>query len=158
MSNRKFLGLDPGLVHTGWAVLESKGNNISYIASGVINTDAKDAMCIRLLKINEELLKIIDLYNPSFAAIEEIYVNNNYLSSLKLAHARGVVLIAPASHKLIISEYPAKIVKKTVCGSGNADKTQIAKMLSIFFPNIVPGSSDESDAVSIALCDALHHS
>jgi len=152
----RVLGIDPGLQHTGWAILEGHQGKISHIDSGTIHTNAKDLLDQRLVLIGREIRAIIINHTPIYAAIEETYVNKNYGSSLKLAHARGVGIFAIAEHNISVAEYSAKTVKKTVCGSGAADKTQIEKMLRLFLPNVVIKSPDQSDAISIAYCHLLH--
>ena len=109
-----------------------------------------------MLKINAALLEIANSYQPTSAAIEETYVNKNYGSSLKLAHARGAAIVTIASCGLAVAEYSAKKIKKTVSGTGTADKTQIERMLSLLFPNVILKSPDEADAMAIALCHAMH--
>lgn len=156
--NRKnrIIGIDPGLRHTGWAIVDSIDRSFSYVASGVINTDASDEMPVRLNKIHTHLKDILMQYDPNHASIEETYVNKNYASSLKLAHARGAAIVTIGAHNIPLAEYAAKSVKKTIVGVGNAEKGQIMRMLQILVPGTNISSEDESDALSIAVCHALH--
>lgn len=156
--NVRFLGLDPGLQRTGWGILEVKGGQTyAYIAHGVIATNSAEEIPNRLSYLFSELLKLIDTYNPNEVAIEEIFVNKNPLSSLKLGLARGVVLMAPAHRTLSLKEYPSTTVKKTLTGNGHAPKEQVAHMVHFFLPK-APFSikQDATDALAIALCHAHH--
>ena len=152
---KRILGIDPGLRHTGWAVIDIKGREIIYIASGVINTDAKQPMTERLTLIFREIVAIVKKFEPLSSGLEETYVNKNYGSSLKLAHARAAAMVAMNSNGLDVCEYAAKTVKKTVTGSGSADKAQVSKMLSLLMPGVSIKSEDESDALAIAVCHGL---
>lgn len=152
----KVIGIDPGLKHTGWAIIGSRNSQFFYIASGRITTNINEELYRRLLDINCQLTDVIQIYCPHTAAIEITYVNKNYGSSLKLAHARGAAIVTLAALKLAVDEYPAKTIKKTICGNGQAEKIQIERMMSIIFPSIKLQSLDESDALSVALCHAMH--
>lgn len=149
------LGIDPGLVNTGWAVVESSKNSFKYLASGVIKTTTVEESSYRLLKISEELAEIIKNFCPVTSAIEETYVNKNYSSSLKLAHARSAAILTLAQHGLHPSEYPAKTVKKTIVGNGGAEKEQVAKVLAMIVSGVPALSTDASDALGIAVCHGL---
>ncbi|MCE2991546.1 MAG: crossover junction endodeoxyribonuclease RuvC [Candidatus Jidaibacter sp.] len=152
----RVLGIDPGLRHTGWAVIEINSGTISYVASGVINTNSKKPLAERLGEIHKNLNTIILDHNTSSAAIEETYVNKNYSSSLKLAHARGAAMVTANACGVELTEYPAKTVKKTLVGNGSAPKDQVSRMLSIILPGVAIRNEDESDALAIAVCHGLH--
>ncbi len=153
---KRVLGIDPGLRHTGWAVVDMNLGKIAYVASGVINTNAKEPMALRLTQIHNELSVIMDKYHPLSAGLEETYVNKNYASSLKLAHARGVAMVAVNAHGVDVVEYSPKTVKKTVVGNGSAPKDQVSRMLTMILPGVTIKSEDESDSLAIAICHALH--
>jgi crossover junction endodeoxyribonuclease RuvC len=155
-SNKRVLGIDPGLRHTGWAVIEIDSGSIQYVASGVINTDSALPIAARLAQIHANLNEIILNYNPGSAGLEETYVNKNYSSSLKLAHARGASMLTVSILGIELIEYPAKTVKKTVVGNGSAPKDQVSRMLSMLIPEIEIKSEDESDALAVAVCHGLH--
>ncbi len=156
-NKNRVLGIDPGLRHTGWAVIEFNSGQFEYIASGVINTNTKASLSERLMYIHQELNKVINAYTPDKAGLEETYVNQkNYASSLKLAHARGVSMVAVNMREIEVIEYPAKTVKKTIVGNGNAPKDQVSRMLTILMPSVAIKSEDESDALAIAVCHGLH--
>jgi crossover junction endodeoxyribonuclease RuvC len=145
------LGIDPGLLHTGWAVIESAGQTRKYIASGVILPKAKDSLSVRLAKIFNEVTKICETYNPDECAIEITFVNNNPTSTLLLGHARAASIVAVGIKEIPVFEIQPNVIKKAITGSGHADKTQIASMLKILLPTANPKTADESDAIAIAL-------
>ncbi len=154
----RFLGIDPGLNFTGWGVVEHKGtDSFSYIASGVIKTSVKTAYPERLNQIFSKSLEIIRIYNPEVVAIEDTYVNINNQSSIKLAQAKAATIIATSQSKTPLVEYPAKKVKKTITGTGNADKMQMIKMIKYWLPDVSTEISDEADALAIALCYTNHY-
>ena len=154
----RFLGIDPGLNFTGWGVIEYKGaDSFSYIASGVIKTSTKTNHPERLNQIFSQSLEIIHQYNPEVVAIEDTYVNINSQSSIKLAQAKAATIIATSQSNISLVEYPAKKVKKTITGTGNADKNQMIKMIKYWLPDVSTKVSDEADALAIALCYASHY-
>ena len=154
---KRFLGIDPGLRKTGWAVLElMPSNDFSYISSGVINTVVAQHEELRLLNIFENISNIIKEYHPLHAGIEKTYVNIGYQSSLKLAQARAASMIACAMHQVGMTEYQAKTVKKSIVGNGEADKSQVLKMINLLIKDIDVVNFDEADAIAIAMCDGYH--
>lgn len=150
------LGLDPGLGTTGWGVISSEGNRLSHIANGQIKTDAKMSLASRLLKIDLELTDLMLEYRPDACAVEEVFVNSNPQSTLKLGQARGVVLLGASRSGLEIGEYAARAVKKSVVGVGNADKTQVQAMIKILLPGVKLAGADAADALAVAICHAHH--
>lgn len=146
------LGIDPGLSNTGWAVIGSESNNLKYVASGTIVTNPKHTSSERLTKIYEELSKVIAQYKPLEFAIEDSFVNNNALSSLKLGQARGASIIAAGVNKLQVFEYEPRLVKKAVVGSGGADKTQVMAMVKFLIPKAQIKNEHEADAMAVAIC------
>lgn len=155
MINR-VIGIDPGLMETGWGIIESSGQRIKYIASGVIKTESADPLPKRLLKIHTDLLEILDEYRPNTSGIEDTYVNVNSGSSLKLSHARASAMLTLAIRECIIAEYPAKTVKKSLVGNGKAEKEQIQAMLVILLGGMLVKNKNEADALAIAICHAHH--
>ena len=153
-----FLGVDPGLNSTGWGIIKKNGSRLEYIISGVIKTNcSKTSIAYQLLEIFNDISRVISQYNPSHVAIENTYVNENPSSSLKLAQARAAAIIASAQSGLIPTEYQASTIKKVVTGKGNADKAQVDKMITLQLGSIIYKTHDESDAIAIAMCDALFH-
>ncbi len=152
----RIIGIDPGLRATGWGIIETQGSHIRHIANGTIKTTDSHALPLRLLKLNQELAKIITQHSPHGAAIEKTFVNSNAASSLKLSHARGVLMVTLAQADLIAEEYDPTKIKKAIVGNGRADKSQISAMLAILLPQATPDSADAADALAIAICHAHH--
>ncbi len=150
------LGLDPGLGTTGWGVIRKEGNRLSHIDNGEISTDAKMPLANRLVMIDEKLRVILDHFRPDQAAVEEVFVNKNAQSTLKLGQARGVVLLGAARNGTPVTEYAARLVKKSVVGTGKAEKAQIAAMLRILLPGLKLAGEDAADALAVAITHANH--
>ncbi|WP_323733152.1 crossover junction endodeoxyribonuclease RuvC [Candidatus Bandiella euplotis] len=152
------MGIDPGLNFTGWGVIEHKGaDKFVYIASGVIKTSLKTPYPERLHQLFSKIMDVVNIHTPDAAAIEDTYININNQSSIKLAQAKAAAIIAISHHKIPLVDYPAKKVKKTITGSGSADKTQVIKMIKYWLPEVTTEISDEADALAIALCYASHY-
>jgi len=148
----RILGIDPGLTKTGVGIIEVKNNNLYYIFSDTIYTSSSDDLSSRLNKFHSELSKIIDHYKPNEAAIEETFVNKNPLSSLMLGHARGALILTLGIFNLKVKEYSTTSVKKTIVGIGRAEKEQIQSMIKILLPKSSFKTSDEADALAVAIC------
>ena len=151
---KRILGIDPGLLHTGWAIIDVIGASRKYVASGVILPPVKDSLPNRLAFIFQNVSKICEEFKPNECAIEVIFVNKNGKTTLLLAHARSAAIVAVAVKGLEVFEYEANKVKKALACAGHADKEQIYKMLSILLPAAHPKTADESDAIAIALTHA----
>jgi crossover junction endodeoxyribonuclease RuvC len=152
----RLLGIDPGLRFTGWGVLEAEGNRLRHVADGVIATDSKQDVPARLKVLHDALVEILAGFRPDEAAVEETYVNVNGTATLKLGYARGVALLTPALHGVSVSEYGAKMVKRSVVGTGAATKEQVGMMVRRLLPGSVAGKADASDALAVAICHAHH--
>jgi crossover junction endodeoxyribonuclease RuvC len=150
------LGLDPGLGTTGWGVIASTGNRLTHIANGQISTDARLPLGERLVMLDRALTDVMLEYRPDGAAVEEVFVNVNPQSTLKLGQARGVILLGAAKSGLVVGEYAARLVKKAIVGIGNAQKTQIHAMISHLLPGAKITGSDAADALAVAICHAHH--
>ena len=148
------LGLDPSLSCTGWGVIRSEGSRVTHVANGQIKTDAKTPMAERLHHLHDAIAAVIGAHQPDRAACEEIFVNKNPQSTLKLAQARGVVLAACGASNLAVNEHAARLVKKSVVGTGGADKTQVQAMLKVLLPNAQVTGADAADALAVAIADA----
>ena len=148
------LGLDPSLSCTGWGVIRAEGSRIAHCANGQIKTDAKAPTAERLAALQLGLSAIIADHRPDRAAAEEIFVNKNPQSTLKLAQARGVVLAACGLAGLAVNEHAARLVKKAVVGTGGADKAQVQAMLKILLPGATIAGADAADALAVAIADA----
>ena len=152
----RILGIDPGLQKTGWGVIESEGNHLSYIASGLIKTDAGLPMYARLATLDEGLGRVFDQWQPDTSAIEETFMNNNAASALKLGAARGAAIVAIARKGIEVGEYPANLVKKSITGTGHATKDQMGMMIKTLLPASGKISEDEADALAVAITHAHH--
>lgn len=152
----RILGIDPGLERTGWGVIESNGNRLSFLAAGVILSKSTEDMAVRLTRIDAELTKIVETWQLDTAAIEETFVNKNAASSLKLGQARGVAIVAPARAGLTVAEYSANTVKKSVVGVGHAGKEQVGMMIKVLLPAAGELATDAADALAVAICHAHH--
>ena len=150
------LGLDPGLGTTGWGVIAAEGNRLSHIANGQISTDAKMALGERLVALDRALVDVLREHTPAAAAVEEVFLNVNPQSTLKLGQARGVILLAAAKSGVVVGEYAARLVKKAVVGTGGADKTQVHAMVARLLPGVKISGSDAADALAVAITHAHH--
>ncbi|MDX9689960.1 MAG: crossover junction endodeoxyribonuclease RuvC [Alphaproteobacteria bacterium] len=153
---RCLLGIDPGLRHTGWGIIQQKDNRLSFIAAGRINPAANAEMAERLAQLSRELAEIIKTYHPDEAAIEETFMNKNAASALKLGQARGAAILTAAQAGLRVTEYAANKIKQSVTGYGHADKAQITAMVGMLLPGTGKLSPDAADALAIAICHAHH--
>lgn len=147
------LGIDPGLLQTGFGLIKVGSNKNQVIDYGTISPNSKDKLAIRLLAIYNDLLSIIDQYEPSIMAIEEVFYGKNVKSALLLGHARGVSMICAAKYNIPVFEYSARKVKQSITGNGNAHKSQI-KFMIMKELNLKQFNApiDASDALAIALC------
>jgi crossover junction endodeoxyribonuclease RuvC len=156
----RIIGLDPGLQHTGWGIIDQDGSRLSFVAAGRISSVASRPLAERLVEIHTGLVAVLDAHQPDTAAVEETFVNKNPTSTLKLGLARGVVLLTPALHKLEVFEYPANLIKKSVVGAGHAGKEQVQVMVRVILPASAldsgTGSPDAADALAVAICHAHH--
>lgn len=150
------LGLDPGLTHTGWGLIEAAGGRLSWIADGAISTRAGTPLPERLAEIHRALCELLLAWRPAEAAVEHTYVNRNPAAALKLGQARGVVLLAPALAGVPVAEYQAMEVKRAVVGSGHAAKEQVQEMVRRLLPGARLSRADAADALAIAICHAHH--
>ena len=150
------IGLDPGLACTGWGIIAADGNRLSHIANGQVRTDSKAALPDRLVRLEEALGLVIEAHGPDAAACEEVFLNENPQSTLKLGQARGVVLLAAARRGLAVGEYAARLVKKAVVGTGAAEKAQVHSMVQRLLPGAKIAGADAADALAVAITHAHH--
>ena len=150
----RILGLDPGLVRTGWGIIDVDGNRMSHVAHGVIAPTPNLPMPIRLLQLHDGVVKILGAYEPNEAAVEETFSNVNPESTIKLGHARGVIMVPPGKAGLPVAEYAAREIKKAIVGTGAADKSQVAFMVRRLLPGAELRSGDAADALAVAITHA----
>ena len=150
------LGLDPGLGTTGWGLIRAEGNRLSHLANGRLRTDSAAPLPRRLAHLDAMLAALLVDHAPDAAAVEEVFVNANPQSTLKLGQARGVAICAAARAGLEVGEYAARLVKKAVVGTGNADKRQVHAMVARLLPGATIDGPDAADALAVAICHAHH--
>jgi crossover junction endodeoxyribonuclease RuvC len=150
------IGLDPGLGCTGWGVIAAEGNRLSHVANGQIRTDPKMELARRLVALSDRLAEVLAAHRPQGAAVEEVFVNDNPQSTLKLGQARGVVLLAAARSGAQVGEYAARLVKKAVVGTGGAEKVQVHAMVQRLLPGVKIAGPDAADALAVAITHAHH--
>jgi len=148
------LGLDPGLGTTGWGVISAEGNRLSHIANGQLRTDTAEELPRRLAHLATMIDAVIADHAPQSAAVEEIFLNKNPQSTLKLSQARGVALMIAARAGLDVGEYAARLVKKAVVGTGSAEKAQVHAMVQRLLPGAKIAGPDSADALAVAITHA----
>lgn len=164
----RILGIDPGLRNMGWGIVDVEGSRLIYVASGTVRSNDKAPLAARLCALHEGLAEIVASYRPHEAAIEEVFVNRDAQSTLKLGQARGVALVVPALAGLPVVEYAANLIKKTVVGVGHAEKAQIALMVKVLLPRWQAEApqklaaqklaADAADALAVAITHARFRS
>ena len=153
----RVLGIDCGTARTGYGVIDSDGRDHRMIVAGVIRTDIKTPLELRLLQIATELRGVIHTHAPVAAAVEEVFYSANVKTALKLAHVRGIALVAIAEAGLQLGEYSPLEVKNSVVGYGRAEKHQVQTMVrSLLGLDSVIESEDACDAIAVAICHATH--
>lgn len=146
------LGIDPGSRITGYGLIEEKNQRLNYLDSGCIRTATAETLSEKLLQIYNGICHLMDLYAPNEVAIEQVFMHQNPNSALKLGHARGVAMVAAASHRVCVSEYSPREIKQAVVGYGAAEKSQVQHMvIQLLTLNSAP-QADAADALAIAIC------
>ena len=152
----RILGLDPGLGTTGWGLIRAEGNRLSHIGNGQLKTNSAAPLPERLADLGRQLEALIAELDAQSAAVEEVFVNKNPQSTLKLGQARGVVIMTAARGGLPVAEYAARLVKKAVVGNGNAEKVQVHAMVLRLLPGANIAGPDAADALAVAITHAHH--
>lgn len=150
------LGIDPGLGTTGWGLVRAEGNRLAHIANGRLKTDTAAPLPRRLAHLDAMLTGLMNDHAPQAAACEEVFVNVNPQTTLKLGQARGVCLCALARGGLEVGEYAARLVKQAVVGTGRAEKAQVHAMVSRLLPGVKIDGADAADALAVAITHAHH--
>lgn len=147
-------GIDPGTAITGYGVIKTINNSISWLDSGVIATDSSQPLALRLELIFDKLLEKIQQHQPQRVSIEEAFYAKNVHTTLVLGHARGVAMLAAKKAGAEVVEYSPREVKKAVTGNGNASKDQVAYMIKmILSPPVNHAQNDAFDALALAVSD-----
>lgn len=152
----RILGIDPGLRRTGWGAISVTGTVLAYAECGVVTSDGDLPLALRLRELHEGIGRVVRDFSPHEVAVEETFVNKDAQATLKLGHARAIALLVPALAGLPVFEYAANLVKKTVCGSGHAEKAQIQAMVKFLMPKAEFKTADAADALAIAITHANH--
>ncbi len=151
MDEYRIIGIDPGLKSTGYGIVTVIERKVSYMASGKITTNPKDEESVRLKDIFQGISEIVTKFQPSMAVVEKIFVNINASSTLALGQARGVAIAALANHQIQIQELTPLEIKKSIVGTGKADKRQVQFMIKELLKiNQYPGT-DASDALACTI-------
>ena len=137
-------------------MIAAEGNRLSHIANGQVRTDSSVPLPARLAALHDALNALFATHHPAAAAVEEVFVNMNPQSTLKLGQARGVILLAAARHGLEVGEYAPRLVKKAVVGTGGAEKAQVHAMVARLLPGAKIAGADAADALAVAITHAHH--
>lgn len=152
------LGIDPGTAITGYGVVESIGMKFKTLDYGCIRTEADIPLEKRLEKVYTGLEILIKKWSPHHVAVEQLFFNKNVRTALTVGHARGVIILAAAHHKIPVSDYTPLQVKQAVVGYGRAEKQQVQQMVkTILNLRSLPKPDDAADALAIAICHAHSH-
>ena len=147
----RVIGIDPGTRHLGWGVLSNVGTRIEHVAHGVIDTDTEAPLCDRLIEIDDALEEVLGQHRPEVGAVESLFFHKDPQAAAKLGHARGVVLLRLGRAGVPIREYAPALVKRSIGGKGNADKKQVAMVVTSILRLGTPPKADAADALAIAL-------
>ena len=137
-------------------MIEAEGNRLRHLGNGQIRTDTAATLPRRLADLAAQLEALLADHRPDGAAVEEVFVNANAQSTLKLGQARGVIIMIAARTGIEVGEYAARLVKKAVVGVGNADKAQVHAMVSRLLPGAKIAGPDAADALAVAITHAHH--
>ena len=148
------LGLDPSLSCTGWGLVRCEGSRLSHVANGQVPSPAGAPLSDRLAALYAAVAAVIAQHAPDRAAVEEVFVNKNGQTTLKLAQARGAVLAACGAAALPVTEHAARSVKQAVVGTGAAEKAQVQAMLRVLLPGAAIAGADAADALAVAITAA----
>ncbi len=151
----RILGVDPGLRHMGWGVIDVDGPRLSHVGNGICHS-GEGTLAERLLALHAALSEIVARFAPEAAAVEQTFVNRDAAGTLKLGQARGIALLVPAQAGLEVGEYAPNAVKKAVVGVGHAAKVQVDHMVRMQLPGVEIAGLDAADALAVAICHAHH--
>lgn len=149
---KTILGVDPGTARVGWGIIEDDKGVIRAKAYGCITTDKIDLPQDRLAQIYASFTKLLKTYRPDEIGVEDLYFSTNAKTAIAVGQARGVILLVAAQAHIPLASYSPGTVKKTICGSGSAEKAQVGKMVTrILRLKEVPTPDDTADALAIAV-------
>ncbi len=151
----RILGIDPGLATIGYGVIETNGCHVKVVDYGVITTPKDENTAVRLAMIDEAAEALIKKFNPDVVAMEELFFNTNVTTGIKVAMARGVLLVAAVKHCGELYEYTPLQIKQAMVGYGRADKKQVQEMVKVYLKlEQIPKPDDAADALAVALTHA----
>ena len=151
----RILGIDPGVAIVGFGVVDSEGGTQQMVQYGAINTPANTPLAVRLVQIEQDLMELLQQFNPDEVAIEELFFSKNITTGIAVAHARGVILATVEKAGIPLYEYTPMQVKQAVVGYGLAEKNQVMDMTKRLLKlRSVPKPDDAADALAIAICHA----
>ena len=154
----RVLGIDPGSETLGWGVVDGNGSKYALVEFGTVRSNTKDKFSKRLAGIYDGVSEVIATHSPDVLAVEDTFYAVNAQVALKLGQVRGTMLLLGEQRGLEIAEYAPRLVKQTVVGYGNAEKTQVSEMVRILLGlKKIPTPHDAADALAIAICH-FHHS
>lgn len=157
----RLMGIDPGLVDTGYGIIDVSGNRIRLVEAGLVRTTKDTSLESRLKEIYEGITLVLKEHRPSRVIVEDLYTNYRYpRTAVLMGHARGVILLAASQSELAVTSYPPARVKKALTGTGRATKTQIQRMVQVRLRlDRTPEPDHIADALALALChhDCLTH-
>ncbi len=145
------LGVDPGSQCMGWGIVREVSGVLSLVACGCVRPKA-EAFSARLGELFTELAALVALHRPHEAAIESVFTHKNVLSALKLGQARGAAVAACAAHTVPVADYEPTVIKKTLVGTGRAEKTQVSFMVGQILGVAPSWAADTGDALACAIC------
>jgi len=145
------LGIDPGTLHLGWGVVSRTGTRLSHLGHGVIHLDGRDTIARRLTRIESEIGHVLSRFEPQVGSVESLFFHKDAQAAAKLGHARGVVLLCLDRAGVSIAEYAPARVKRTITGSGRAEKRQVAQMVRAILNLSEAPASDAADALALAI-------
>lgn len=157
MQQRTILGIDPGLAHTGWGIVEQAGSHLTCRAYGCVETPASADLAQRLKKIHDQIAAVVGKYAPSCAGIESVWFGDNVSSAFATGQARGAALVACAGGGLSVADFTPRQIKMAVVGTGTADKGQVQYMVQQLLGLAeLPHPDHAADALAAAICYTTH--
>ena len=152
---KRVIGIDPGLAHTGYGIIDVDGSRYRYHTHGVISTPGSDAIGARLVCIYDAVTELIRRYQPDEAGIESLYFSKNITSAIPVAQSRGIVILAFAQAGIVANEYPPQAIKQAIVGTGRAEKRQVQELVRILLQlDEIPRPDHAADALAAAICHA----
>jgi crossover junction endodeoxyribonuclease RuvC len=156
--DRVILGIDPGTLIMGYGLVHQQGSRISMLSMGVLHLNKYTNQALKLRKIFERCLQLIDEYHPDVVSLEAPFFGKNVQSMLKLGRAQGVAMAAALYRDIEIVEYSPRRIKQSITGSGNASKEQVAEMLKrLLLFDEIPGHLDATDGLAAAVCHFMQN-